>query len=585
MNDDQIAFTFNKMFDREIRARGFANGLTKTAIKAQYQKTYRASCPAWQKIEACHEAELEWVSREMAKLDLTGSPLSSPTSTSYTRKPTQDSKPRPLVAVVIDNRQKPSVVAPRNVFKESPRTMITAERTRTISGKQVPIIRATDPDLVVKDPITPAEAHSPVPELLFRFYDDKSQGVRTRHGEICGRYAYQPCGPPSPPSCDDDRMFVSALSHLNRDESASELISSTSNLFFAMRLAAKSYANPHIYVIRGSALPKEKVFHLWPYHLRFMTLRLYYNGKYRNPSSHEYAVWATLPRTAILYDFALADLERHLIGNPYMATVFRINEMRTKKGNTHILQNFKKDNIELTLATIEGFARLMPQFGIDTTSPAPVIAGLISEVIRSFGINLPKTTPKQWDILGGAFAFALSYHANQTHVAEKYLTQAKEAFLSGARTGLGELNWHLNPTKQAKMVKKGLSLGLGVRQTKVNAATFEFQKNIARFAYEEKNPQPEYDMMMDEDEDEDDTLVDNDDEENQTSIEKYTETDIEEAETDIEETIIIKTPQSQRTRISYTREASHSGKKKVNETYIIFDCSDDEDYIADSDIE
>jgi hypothetical protein len=40
-------------------------------------------------------------------------------------------------------------------------------------------------------------------------------------------------------------------------------------------------------------MPKEKVFHLWPYHLRFKAERLYYNGKYMNLASHEYAVWAT----------------------------------------------------------------------------------------------------------------------------------------------------------------------------------------------------------------------------------------------------------------------------------------------------
>ncbi|KEQ74368.1 hypothetical protein M436DRAFT_44496 [Aureobasidium namibiae CBS 147.97] len=582
MNDDQIAFTFNKMFDREIRARGFANGLTKTAIKAQYQKGYRASCPAWQKVEASHDAELEWVSREMAKLDVTGSPSSSPMSTMpRAQKPVQNPKPRQLVAVVIETRQQTSAIAPRQVFKGCPRSMITHNRTRTIGGEQVPIIRATDQNLVVKDPITFAEAHSPVPELLFRFYDDHSRGVRTRHGEISGRHAYLPCGPPAPPSCADDRMFAAVLCHLNNDDTASELISTTSNLFFAMRLAAKSFANPRLYVIRGGALPREKVFHLWPYHLRFKPLRLYYNGKYRNPSSHEYAIWATLPRTAIIHDFALADLERHLLGNPYMATVFRIDEMRTKKGNTHILQNFKKENLELTLATIEGFARLMPQFGINATSPTPVIARLISEIIRSFDINLPKTTPKQWDILGGAFAFALSYHANQTHVAETYLIQAKEAFLSGARIGLGELNWHLNPTKQAKMVKKGLSLGLGVKHTEVSAATVEFQKNVARFAYREKNTEPDYDMTVDEDY----TLVENEDEGHHTSIEEHIEIDIEEAETDVEETISVKTPPpSQRSRISYAREASHSGKK-IDETFIIYDRSDDEDYVADSDMD
>lgn len=634
MNDDQIAFTFNKMFDREIRARGFPNGLTKTTIKAQYNKSYRTLCPAWQQVEASPDVELEWVTQEMERLDVTGSPLTSPTLTPRVQKSAQTSKSGQLVAVVIETRQQVATVAPRNIFKKSPRCMITHERTRTVGGEQVPIIRATDQNLIVKDPITPSEAHSPVPELLFRFYDDQSQGVRTRDGEISGRHAFLPCGPPAPPSCTDDRLFTAILCHLNNDDTASELISTTSNLFFAMRLAAKSSANPRIYVIRGGALPREKVFHVNPYHLRFKDEVLFYNGKYRNPSSHEYAVWATIPRPAIIYDFAFADLERHLVGNPYMASVFRIDEMKTRKGNTNILQNFGKDKLDLTLATIEGIARLMPQFGISVTSPAPVIARLISEIVRSFKIVLPNTTPTQWEILGGAFAFALSHYGEKTHVAESYLVQAKEAFLSGVRTGLGEMNWHLDPAKQAKMIKKGLSLGLGVGQAKVDIARLERNKNfrnsISRFAYTEKNMEPDQDMMIDDHDtllDDEDLAVENitvnekpalaplkktqdevvmisddedeDEDEEEDECEDYTlveteetgttnkeHTEEEETETDIEEAVVVRTPppSSQRSRAAFAREALHSSRK-FNETFIIYDCSDDEDYVADSDIE
>jgi hypothetical protein len=612
MNDDQVTFTFNKMFDTEIRARGFSNGLTKTAIKAQFNKGYRASSLAWQEVEASQEVELEWVSREMEKMNIIDSPFTPPVSTPLrVQKPAKISKPHQLVAVVIDNRQQVALTS-RNIFNKSPRSMITHERTRTIGGEQVPIIRATDQNLVVKNPITTAEAHSPVPELLFRFYDDKSQGVRTQDGEISGRHAYLPCGPPAPPPCADDRMFAAVLCHLNNDDIASELISTTSNLFFAMRLAAKSNANPRVYVIRGGALARKKVFHVWPYHLRFKDERLFYNGKYRNPSSHEYAVWATIPRPAIIYDFAFADLERHLVGNPYMSAVLRINEMRTSKGNTHIRRDFKKDNLDLTLATIEGIARLMPQFGIAVTSPAPVVARLISEIIRSFELDLPKTTPTQWNILGGAFAYALSVYANQTHVSETYLLQAKEAFLSGMRTGVGELNWHLNPVKQAKMVKKGLSLGLGVGQAEIDIERLKsknrFQKTVARFAYKPKDMGHEQDMMdeddtligdedppvankpaevvmIDDDEDEDYTLVET--EEAGTTNKEHTEhEEDEEAETDIEEAFVVRTPppSSRRSRVSFTREASQLSQK-FNETFIIYDCSDDEDYVAESDIE
>ncbi|KAG9643974.1 hypothetical protein KCU64_g11536, partial [Aureobasidium melanogenum] len=493
----------------------------------------------------------------------------------------QNRTPRQLVSVVIETRKQTAVVtstqSSRNVFNQSPRSMVSSERTRTVDGKQVPIIQATDKDLVVKNPITDIEAHSAIPELLFRFYDNKSQGVRTQRGEISGRYAYLPCKPPAPPPCDDDRMFAAVLNHLNRDETASELISTTSNLFFALRLAAKSNANPRIYVIRGSAMPSKKVFHLWSYHLRFLAEKLYYNGKYRNPSSHEYALWATLPQPAILGDFALADLERHLVGNPQMSILLRIDEMRSNKGNTHIRRVFRKDHLDLTLAMVDGIAQLLPSFGITVLSHTTVIARRVSELIRGFELELPKTTSTQWDVLAGAFAYALSYHAKQTHVAEIYLVQAKEAFLSGARIGLGELNWHLNSKKQARMIKKGVSLGLGVETMADPArleATKNFQRSIARFAYNGSQSQSKEheDTTMDED----DTLVEDATVEDENTLVE----DDEEAETEIEEPAIVKKPRPQR-RVSYARYAS----KKVNETFVIFDHSDDEDYAADSDME
>jgi hypothetical protein len=60
MDDDQITTTFNQMFRREIQARGFPNGLNKASIKAQFNKSYRTSSPAWQEVEASRDVELEW---------------------------------------------------------------------------------------------------------------------------------------------------------------------------------------------------------------------------------------------------------------------------------------------------------------------------------------------------------------------------------------------------------------------------------------------------------------------------------------------------------------------------------------------
>lgn len=628
---NDLVRVFNTLYQEDCTLAGYQDGVKRGLLQAQWQEHRKSTCKSWQTVLASSETELGLAKREIEDClvndlghfqtpllssysqartipkqnkhspssiattshnayatNVAAKPLKPASSTSIAitrcQKPAVTRTPRQLVSVVIETRKQTAVVTStrpsRNIFNQSPRSMVTSKRTRTVDGKQVPIIRATDRDLVVKNPITDREAHSAIPELLFRFYDDNSQGVRTQRGEISGRYAYLPCEPPAPPPCDDDRMFAAVLNHLNRDETVSELISTTSNLFFALRLAAKSNANPHIYVIRGGAMPSKKVFHLWPYHLRFLDEKLFYNGRYRNPSSHEYALWATLPRTAILGNFALADLERHLVGNPQMSMLLRINEMRTNRGNVYLRQLFKKDHLHLTLAMVDGIAQLMPSFGITIRSHTTVIARLVSELIRGFVLELPKTSPTQWDVLAGAFAYALSYHAKQTHVAEIHLVQAKEAFLSGARTGLGELNWHLNAKKQTRMIKKGVSLGLGVETMVAPAVNKNFQKAIARFAY--KGSQDVEDPAIEDT----DTLatarVDHRMEDEEEDKDEDTRVEDEEAETDIEEHIKI---ERSRKRISLPREATRQSPKKADETFIIYDRSDDEDYVEESDME
>ncbi|THW75213.1 hypothetical protein D6D19_04202 [Aureobasidium pullulans] len=448
MKDEEIATIFNKLFEKDLRRIGL-DGLTRSIVHSQLSKHYRRSCREWQAVEACGEAELTWVLQELNSLDVVSPSRNPSTSVSVVIE-----RPRPLPKVALP------VTAERNVFIRFPEDVaISANRTRTVYGQQIPIIRATDQDLIINDPITAAEAHSAIPKLLYRFYDDNSQGVKTEEGFVSGYYLASTIAPPAPPPCTDDRLFSTILNHLNRFEISSELISTTSDFFFALRLAAKSNANPRISIIRGSMMNPRKTYHAWPYHRRFMNERMFLNGAYRNPSSHEYLVWATLPHTAILFDFSFIDLERHLISNPSVAAIFRINEMRERRSKKRLQQRFKDDDIRLNLSMVEGLAQLMLYFGINALAPGAVIASLTSEIIRGFGINLQKTSPKRWEMLADAFAYALS--DDGTNVANQRLVVAKQAFLSGVKNGIGELNWHLSAERQAKMMRKSARLGLG----------------------------------------------------------------------------------------------------------------------------
>lgn len=468
LKDEEIATIFNKLFEKDLRRIGL-NGLTRSIVHSQLSKHYRRSCRKWQAVEACGEAELTWVSQELNSLDVVSPSRNPSTSVSVVIE-----RPRPLPKVALP------VTAERNVFIRFPEDVaISANRTRTVYGQQIPIIRATDQDLIISDPITAIEAHSAVPELLFRFYDDQSQGVRTEEGFVSSYYMASTIAPPAPPPCTDDRLFSTILNHLNKNRFSSELISTTSDFFFALRLAAKSNPNSRISIIRGSMMDPRKIYHARPYHRRFVNERMFFNGTYRNPSSHEYLVWATLPHTAILFDFSFVDLERHLIGNPSVAAMFRINEMRERRSKKRLQQRFKDDDLRLSLSMVEGLAQLMLYFGINTLSPGAVIARLTSEIIRGFGINLQTKIPKRWEMLAGAFGYALS--DDGTLVDEHYLSVVEQAFISGVRTGIGELNWHLDPEKQARMMRKSVQLGLGgVQPMMVEEATTSNAQRVVK---------------------------------------------------------------------------------------------------------
>ncbi|TIA17540.1 hypothetical protein D6C80_03891 [Aureobasidium pullulans] len=468
MKDEEIATIFNKLFEKDLRRNGL-DGLTRSIVHSQLSKYYRRSCREWQAVEACGEAELTWVSQELNSLDVVSPSRDPSTSVSVVIE-----RPRPLPKVASP------VTAERNVFIKFPEDVaISANRTRTVYGQQIPIIRATDQDLIISDPITAIEAHSAVPELLFRFYDDQSQGVRTEEGFVFSYYMASTIAPPAPPPCTDDRLFSTILNHLNKNRFSSELISTTSDLFFALRLAAKSNANSRISIIRGSMMDPRKIYHARPYHRRFVNERMFFNGTYRNPSSHEYLVWATLPHTAILFDFSFVDLERHLIGNPSVAAILRINEMREKWSKKRLQQRFKDDDLRLSLSMVEGLAQLMLYFGINALLPGAVIARLTSEIIRGFGINLQTKIPKRWEMLAGAFGYALS--DDGTLVDEHYLSVVEQAFISGVRTGIGELNWHLDPEKQARMMRKSVQLGLGgVQPMMIEEATTSNAQRVVK---------------------------------------------------------------------------------------------------------
>lgn len=518
-----LVSVFNTIYREDCVLAGYEDGISQRTLESQWQDHRKPSNKSWQKVLACSEDELEESKREiedcLVKISTSRHEVSDHvwrTSTTNTRVHIFDAQraPRSMATsstvqssdtISIANetaisrsstsnkrtrstdqtrdhsglssesgfpqqqtrRKAVSIIKARSIASRRDRfpTHDKETRTRIVDGEQIPLAKATDRYLAVPSPIRPDEAHSPVPALLFRTYDSNSQGVRSSaaRGELAQNYVDSTCETPRPPPCDDDCLFATIVKHINCVEFTSDVISTTSNLFFALTQAAKSTANPRIKVMRSSLLPKEAIYHARPYHLRIKGKRWFFAGKWNNSTYHEYLIWAKIPQTAVLCDFSFADLERHLVGNPSMQRVLRIDSLRSNDSNTNLRNQFKKENLILSFPMVEGLAIFLRHFAIDVRTPGTIIARLVSETMRGFVIGLSETTALRWDMLAQAFAFALTAHEPNAIISERTLFEVKEAFKLGLCTSLGDINWHLDANKKRLMLMRGVQKGLDMR--------------------------------------------------------------------------------------------------------------------------
>ncbi|KAG9949892.1 hypothetical protein KCU85_g3956, partial [Aureobasidium melanogenum] len=524
-----ISKVFNLLYREDCILAGYEDGISQRTLESQWQDHRKVGNKTWQKVLACSDEELESSRREIDEclandvphIESTPTARQWRTSTRNTRVQTFDVQntpsssssaaatgyegsitipiepltPTPSISnettrLTDQTPDHPSLssesgLPQKQIRRKAVRTFKTRStvsrndkfpiydketRTRIVDGECVPLAKATDKYLVVPRRIRPEEAHSPVPGLLFRTYDDDTQGVRgpKAGGELAGKFVHLTCPAPEPLPCGNSCLFTTIVNHINYVKTPSEVISTTSNLFFAMTRAAKSTANSRIKVICSSLIPKEAIYHARPYHWRIKGKKWFFAGKWNNSTYHEYLIWAKIPQTAVLCDYSFAELERHLIGNPSMQQVLRINSLRSGDGNTNLTNQFKKENLILSFPMVEGLAKFLRHFSIDVRTPYTIIARLVSETMRGFVIGLPETTALRWNMLAEAFTFALTAHEPMTNVSEETLYGVKEAFKLGLCTSLGDINWHLDANKKKLMLMRGTQKGLDVRMMLVD---------------------------------------------------------------------------------------------------------------------
>ncbi|CAD0015136.1 unnamed protein product [Aureobasidium pullulans] len=121
---------------------------------------------------------------------------------------------------------------------------------------------------------------------------------------------------------------------------------------------------------------------------------------------------------------------------------------------------FMDNPVHLTYDLVIGLAEFLPHIGIITNSPDTYIARFVSEFVRGWKIQLARKTEADWNKLAGIFATVLNHHCNTGPPNALQYARNAQAFLTGLQHGMGEMNWHLDTNKKAKMLRKIARLGM-----------------------------------------------------------------------------------------------------------------------------
>ncbi|THY13318.1 hypothetical protein D6D02_04789 [Aureobasidium pullulans] len=512
---------FNAIYREDCVTAGFQDGIKQGPLGAQWQERRKTTCQPWQEVMVATEAELASYKRDIdaclepnasspfEDLSQAGPTLDDGRRLSSSQKRTPSRNPRAPSGKRPSSRRRPQPVQTPNTATQANRAttsntrqvasqrkrrcasrgfpedeVISEDRTRNIKGKEVPVISPDDPPYEAPNPVPEAEAHTSVPELLFRYYHRGAAPMpETEHcperpgfpstagynggrkGFLCAKYMSLPHGAPPPHHCSSPHLRASALSHLTGTRITSELISVSSSLYFEMRAAARKVAagksDVRISMIRGSGLGREKIYHSMPFHQRFKANKDFLGGTWRNPASHEYWVWANIPSTAVTHDFSLADLEEQLTRIPSMYQALRFDKLGCGMNNEKMQTEYFMDNpIHLTYDLVIGLAEFLPHIGITTNSPDAYLAKFVSEFIRGWKIQLGRKTEADWNKFAGIFATVLNHHCNTGPPNALQYAHNAQAFLTGLQHGMGEMNWHLDTNKKNKMLRKIARLGM-----------------------------------------------------------------------------------------------------------------------------
>ncbi|KAK4990131.1 hypothetical protein LTR50_002761 [Elasticomyces elasticus] len=437
---DDVTKVFNKNFQTELRV---------SPLRAQYyelcgQKTNEA----WRAVfleSAAPDGVARW-ENELAELRLTARTVdvelvfNNGTTVAVT-----------VTATVAAGRPRPK----KRTLKQA--KLGTKSNPKPKKVKSLTDVLSLEPPAIPERLLPTEEARknsAPTKGLLYRFYDEKSQGTNSPTGFRAGAFANMKGTLPRPLSITEPYLTSPcAENHLNKNESPSPFISVTNSLVWIIRQMRQSpgqKTNPRFAVIDAAIVAEDDgIYHVPLFHKGLCFQKVFDKGAWRCYGTHDWLVWAHIPQRAILHTVDMKDLDGLVAADRSVHDLVRLQSLTSRDSfPLKIVPVMKAYPVYVLPRSIVAIAKLALLFGCTADSAPEHIAKMVEHIVNGWNLYADANTYRGWQQVGYDFAHQLlrleAAPPTARPARSQQLHKVSQAFLEGLKNGLLPYNWELD---------------------------------------------------------------------------------------------------------------------------------------------
>ncbi|OQO12665.1 hypothetical protein B0A48_02128 [Cryoendolithus antarcticus] len=393
------------------------------------------------------------------------------------------------------------------IRREKRRKRLTTQRKKARPEANVDFVRQDgsriwltqmEADESALELMMPAEAspHPALHQLLWRYFDRKSQGLNSLDGFVSGRFMNKMTRPRPAPAV-EDLEWNEVGWHLDHREEYTPFVSVTSLLVWVLGMAVKAFAKGertgYIAVLDSSVLDPESVYWVPPLFTTLRAQRPFTQGGFQYIGGAEHLVWNEIPESAILKFVSVQELH-DFASDPAIARFLRLDILAEGKidGVTPETR-LKRGNI-LLVDEIQTIAKIVLFLGIDTTDAGKLWC-ICYELIRGWQLKIEGREPKDWAAIAYQFTDHLcARKTSPTSLRDRICMMT--AFTYAVQWSLGASYIRCKPEEFEMMLRRSRRLKIdpanimATELAEAQSALYETHAAIQRTRHSEEQTMP-----------------------------------------------------------------------------------------------